>query len=186
MRYFIGFFATVLLIIIVIVLVFRGAGGGKPKVQSTSKPIDSYATTDAAVRVTIDGAINATSKHQQVRITVNRDNATFEQLQGYDGNVTKQQNYPNSVAAYETFLLALGHAGFTSGDKTAALHDERGYCALGQRYVFELTQNSKNVERFWSTSCGTPRTYLGDTDLTLRLFKDQIPDYDQLSRGLSF
>ncbi len=57
MRYFLGFFATILLILLVIILLFRG-GGNKPKVP-TGKTLASYATTDAELRLTTDGPVNA-------------------------------------------------------------------------------------------------------------------------------
>src|SRR4051812_43509491 len=95
MRYFIGFLLAILLIIFVIILLFRG--GGKPAVTpSTTKSLDSYASTDAEVVMTIDGPITADQTHRAVRITVNRDDASFEQIQGYDGNVTNQQHYANN------------------------------------------------------------------------------------------
>jgi len=170
------------LILLLIILLFRG--GGKPKVPVTSKTIDSYATTNAETILTIDGKVNAASLHKQLRITVDRDDVKFEQIDGYEGNVVKMEHYPNNESAYSNFLLALGHAGFTKGDNTKALRDERGYCAQGQRYIFELRQDNKDIQRFWATSCGKPKTYLGVLSLTLELFQSQVPNYDELTRNV--
>ncbi len=63
MRYFLGFLITILLLFMLILLLFRG--GSKPKVQVTGKALSSYATTDAEVRLTTDGPVNAEEEHQQ-------------------------------------------------------------------------------------------------------------------------
>jgi hypothetical protein len=179
MRYFIGFFATVLLIILLIVLLVRG--GGKPKTPTTVKTLDSYATTNSEVSLTTDGPVNANSLHQQVRINVDRDNATYEQFTGYDGQAVKQQQFPNSENAYEAFLLALQQAGFTHGSKIVT-QEERGFCPQGDRFVYMLKQDDKVIERYWATSCGTTKSYLGSVSLTNELFKAQIPGYNQLTQ----
>ena len=49
---------------------------------------------------------------------------------------------------------------------------------LGDRYVFELSQNGQNIQRYWTTSCGTPKSYLGAQTLTISLFKAQVPVAD--------
>jgi hypothetical protein len=183
MRYFIGFLITVGLIILLIILLV--GGGGKSKVPQTHKTLPSYATSDAVARLTIDGPINAAQSHEQVQITVGRDEVVYDQFKGYDGAVVKQQTYDSTQNAYSNFLYALSHAGFTLGTKnTAQTGDERGQCPLGSRYVFELQQDGQDVERFWATSCGKPKTYEGNLSLTLQLFKDQVPDYSQLTQNL--
>ncbi len=182
-RYFIGFIATVGLIILLIFLIFHSSG--KPKVPTTSKTLDSYAVTDAEVSLIVDGPINADQLHQQVNITVGRDSATFEHIQGYQGNVVSLQNYANNVDAYTNFLFALAHAGFTEGNTSSSLADERGYCPLGDRYIFELKQDNQELERFWATNCGSPKTYQGNLSLTISLFQAQIPDYAQLVQNIT-
>ncbi len=183
MKYFIGFLVTIGLIIILILLLFRGGNG--TKVPTTKKTLNSYASTDAQVRVTIDGPVNAQSIHQQVQITVGQDNVTYNQIQGYDGNIVNSQNYANTQNAYSAFLHSLTHASFTKGSKDPLLSDYQGYCPLGNRYIFELMQSGKILQRYWSTSCGKPKTYLGDTNLTLTLFQAQVPNYSTLTQNLS-
>jgi len=180
LKYFVGFIATIVLIILLIILIFHGGGA---KVPSTAKTLDSYASTDAEVSVTIDGPIVADQNHQAVKITVSNDSAVFEQIQGYQGDVIKQQSYPNNTDAYTNFLFALERAGFTEGSSASNLKDERGYCPLGDRYIFEINQDGKELERYWATSCGNPKTYKGIVGLTLTLFQDQIPDYSDLSQN---
>jgi hypothetical protein len=182
MRYFIGFLITIGLIILLIVLLF-GGGGSKSKVPTTSKPLADYSSSDAAARLTIDGPVNADTIHKSVQITVDKDEVTFEKFQGYQGHVVGSQHYENNETAYANFLHALAHAGFTRGDTSSALKDERGYCPLGNRYIFEFIQDGKDIERFWATSCGKPKTYLGAPSLTLQLFRAQVPDFAKQVEG---
>src|SRR5438309_4401312 len=125
MRYFIAFAATLGLLFLLLFLLLRG--GGKPALPQTHKTLDSYATTDAQAQLTIDGPINADQEHRAVRITVDRDSVTFEQIQGYQGNVINMQTFGSNENAYVNFLLALEHAGFTHGKNDPNLKDERGY-----------------------------------------------------------
>ena len=179
MKYFIGFLVTIGLIILLIVLL--ASGGGKPKVQTTQRSLISYANSDAVVRMTIDGPINANQDHRQIQVTVNRDQVTFEQMNGYDGQVAAQQQYASTQNAYTNFLAALTRANFTKGDSSKDMADERGLCPLGDRFVFELIDNGTDVQRFWATSCGGTKTYQGNLNLTVQLFRLQVPDYDTLA-----
>lgn len=186
MRYFLAFLAAIgLLIILIIVLVSGGGGGGGSKVPTTKKPLTSYATADSQVRLTIDGPINAQQEHKQIVITVGQSQTNYQQVTGYDGAVVKQQAFANTASGYSVFLHALQHAGFTRGDTAPELKDERGYCPQNNRYIFELIQNDKDVQRFWATDCGKPKTYLGGLGLTLSLFKAQVPGYTSLTQGVN-
>lgn len=181
MRYYIGFLITAGLLVTLIFLLFHS--GNQVKVPTTAQPLISYANTDAEVSLTIDGVINASQAHQQVQIIVNQNNVTFDQIQGYDGNIVNQKQFANSKNSYEVFLHALALAGFTEGDTSPALSDERGYCPLGDRYIFKLSEGGNNLERFWATNCGGLKTYEGDLNLTLDLFENQVPNYDSLAQN---
>jgi len=183
MRYFIGFFATVLLIILLIVLLVRG-GNNKPKTANQPKPLSSYSATNSEVSLTIDGPVVANSLHRQIQIRVDRDNATYEQFTGYDGQSVNQQQFSNTENAYEAFLLALQQAGFTNGDKTVT-QEERGFCPQGQRFIYVLKQDDKVISRYWAATCGTTRSYLGNVSLTNNLFQAQIPGYNKLIQGVN-
>ncbi|MBC7708059.1 hypothetical protein H7Y63_02450 [Polaromonas sp.] len=189
MKYILGFFITVGLIILLIVLLVAGGGDStKTKVPSTSKTLESYASTAATVRLTIDGPITAPENHRATRITVGKDSTTYEELQGYDGQVTKLETYPNTQTSYTSFLRSLEIAGFTKGDTSAALKNDRGYCPLGTRYIFELEDSGKQLERFWSTSCSGVKSFQGKTSLNVTLFKKQVPNIEKVRtpNGLSF
>lgn len=183
MRYVIGIFIALGLIAILIILLING--GGKSGNTPAAKPLYDYASTDAQVSLTIDGPINADSIHEQVRITVDNTNVTYEQIQGYQGTAVNTKIYANNTDAYDAFLHALMRVGFTQGDNNPALKDGSGYCATGEHYTMELTEDDNTLESYWNTSCNNTKSYLGNIGLTLRLFKAQVPDYDQLTKNLS-
>jgi hypothetical protein len=179
MRYIIGLFVTLGLLILLIVLIVHG-GSHKAVVPNTTVSLESYATTDATVKLTIDGPIVASQNHNTAEITVGQNSTDLQLIQGYDGNVITSKTFTNSTNGYDAFLHALAHAGFTEGNTSSALKDESGICAQGDRYIFELQQDGKDLERYWATSCGGTKTYEGSVDLTTELFKAQIPGYDNL------
>lgn len=186
MRYFVGFLISIGLIILLIVLLFGGGGSeNQKKVPTTKKQLDSYATTDVQQRLTIDGPINGQPVHQAVEITVDRHKVDYKLLTGYQGGVKTERIYTNNENAYSAFLHALSVAGYTRGDttQTTAQDNGLGYCFSGNRYVFQTIDSNKVIQSYWSSSCGDPKTYLGNTAQTVKLFKAQVPDYSVLSRG---
>jgi hypothetical protein len=134
-------------------------------------------------RLTASGPINADSIHTVLQVSVGREEVVYEQITGYQGQVVKRQIYNNNENAYNNFLYAIGRAGFTRGDSNPKLANEKGYCSLGRRYVFEFREGDHNIQRYWATSCGNaaPRTYQGILGLTLQLFQAQVPDYSDLT-----
>ena len=186
MRYLFGFLVAIGLIIMIIVLIFSG-GGSKPQTATGTgkQPLYSYANTDAEVSLTIEGPINASEEHEAIRIIVNQDQVTYQQLSGYDGSVIKQQAYGNDEASYSSFLKALNYAGFTLRDSTSSLSDEKGRCATGQRYVFRMDEDDRTLLRSWATNCGGTKTFLGNTQLAISLFQSQVPNYSDLSSTAS-
>lgn len=184
LRYFIGFIVVVGLLIFLIVLIF-GGGGDSKKVPESTRTLASYATTDSQVSLTIDGQENSASEHRQIVVAVNNNRVLYEVKAGYDGKVIDSKVFPNSTASYSAFLLALQHANFTKGDLKNKDADPRGYCPLGQRFIFELTEAGKSIERFWATSCGKPKTFLGDLGTNTALFQNQVPNYHRLTDNVA-
>jgi hypothetical protein len=184
MRYFFGFLVAIGLIIFIIILIFGGGGKQKAIVQTTGRALESYANTSAEVRMTIDGPVNAAQDHQQVRITVNSNEVVYQQISGYNGDAVNSLTFNNTEDSYYTFLRALGYAGFQHGDTNKDLHDERGRCPLGSRYIFDMSQDGDSLEHFWATTCGKVQTYLGNLPGTVQLFQQQVPNYRALTDDL--
>lgn len=183
LRYFIGFIVVIGLLIFLIALI-TGGGDNSKNVPNQPKTLSSYADEDSEVSMLIDGRTTSPQDHRQVVVTVDSNHIDFQVRTGYNGDVLNDQTFANTQAAYENFLLALEHADFTKGDLKHAHTDERGYCPLGERYVFQLKSQGNTIERFWATSCGKPKTFLGDFDTTLTLFQDQVPNYNDLTNNV--
>lgn len=183
MKYFIGYLITIGLLILLIIFLMRGGGGDQPAVETT-KTLASYASTDAEVSFLNEGPINAASEHEQILITVDQDYVTYQQIIGYDGHVTATKRFNNTQNAYRAFLSALGHAGFTKGDKDESIQNEEGRCPTGHRYIFEMNEGTEQIQRTWATNCAGVKTFLGSVDLTITLFQAQVPNYSTLSQNV--
>lgn len=183
MRYFFAFLATLGLIIIVVILLISGGGNdSNKKTTSSKKTLPEYSTTDAEASILIEGVINAESQHNQVRIKVNKDQVTYQQISGYEGNVVASSDFANNQSAYSAFLSALNLAGFTKGNKDDST--SAGQCPLGRRYQIQFVNEDKDLVNYWFTSCGEQGNYLGNASLTLNLFELQVPGYNDLVSGI--
>jgi hypothetical protein len=184
MRYFVGFLICIALIIGVFILVIKGfSGSSTPKNQN---PLSDYANTDTTVRMTVDGPIVSDVQHRAYRITVGRSETTIETLQGYDYTPIDTKTYSNTQQGYENFLRALDLAGFRGDTSKPQNNDERGACATGDRYIFEVMSGSSSDKRYWSASCRGKGNYKGNTAQTKTLFNTQIPttDFSPMVAGL--
>jgi len=177
-RYLVGFGITVGLIILLVIMLF--SGGDSPKTTTpTGKPLDSYANTDAELRMTIDGPVNANEDHRQIQIIVDRDHTAVNVFKGYDQDVIQTQSFANSENGFSAFLHSLALLNFNKGESSTKA-GEVGHCATGRRYVFELVEGSRTIERYWATSCNGPHTYQGNLQMTVELFERQIPNYNDI------
>jgi hypothetical protein len=183
MRYLIGALITFGLIVLVLVMLFRGGGGG----STTPKALvlHDYVHSDSVAKLVIDAPVQADSTHQSVEIDVSNSNVSFTLFNGYQQNAILTQTYANNDDAYANFLLALQNEGYTKGNTDSKFADERGVCPLGTRNVYSFSDNSNQLMRFWSTSCGTA-TFKGKPSSVTTLFKKQVPDYGKLVENSVF
>lgn len=185
-RYIVGFLVAVGLIVVVIILIVRGLVSGPSSSPSTQLNLKDYADTSTVVRLTLDTPVTATETHHDVVMTVGNLESTLEVTKGYDGEVVRQKSYPMSSNAYAVFLRALSIYGFTKGDNDTKVADERGQCALGDRYIFEVVDPTGNsLQRYWYSSCGVG-TFQGNNNAIRTLFIKQFPDYFSLVRDVQF
>jgi hypothetical protein len=176
MRFIIGIFITIGLIVLILVLLLRG-GGGTPTPKALK--LSDYANSGSTAHYILDGPIVSDQEHQGVKIDVSADEVSFMLYRGYEGDVIKQQTYLNNKSAYTVFLKALQQSGFTKGNVSTALQDERGHCPNGQRRIYAFTNDSDVLMRFWSTNCGE-KTFAGSIGSVDELFRRQVPDYNTL------
>jgi len=176
------------LIVLIFVLIFRGfTGGGKSATPApTPKALTSYASTDAAAQLTIDGPIVADSAHRSVIITVTQFQTQLDVIQGYQGSVIASQTFANNQDSYRTFLKALDLQGFTKGTATSTNSDPTGTCPQGNRYTYALNQFGAPIVKFWANGCGGGN-FSGNRPLVRWLFQQQIPQDTlfKLTSGIS-
>lgn len=171
------FFLVVIGLIWLIIVLFSKAFSTS-KTATTARPkVDllSYAATDAVSSVYIDGPVQANQDHQALKISVDKNQVKIELYRGYQREVVKQAVYPNNPTSYASFLKSLDKAQFARSVSANVGVDERGYCPLRNRFIYELNNETTSVVRAWTTSCGVGN-YTGDRALTRTLFIDQVPD----------
>lgn len=184
MKYLIGLVVTILVILFIIV---RLLGGGGDKSSEVPKKLADYGATSTTMRYVIDTAIVAPENHRRVEIIVGRDDAVLNVQKGYDGEIIRSRSYDMTPSAYTNFLFALDRtAGYTKGNDDSNVRDERGYCATGNRFSYDIIDGSGTLlQHYWSTTC-KQRTFNGDAGAVMSLFEDQIPDFNQLTQDVDF
>lgn len=183
MRYFTGFLIVIGLIILVFVIILKGGGSTKAPNQIN---LNSYANSEAIAQLIIDGPITADQNHQTMEITVGRSESMIQLMQGYQGTVTSSQTFTNNQTSFAIFLHALNLVGFTQGNNSSSMRDERGHCATGDRYIFQLSDGDNIIERYWQTSCGSVGTYQGNVTSTIDLFEKQIPNFSTITSNFTY
>lgn len=165
------------LIVVVIVLIIKAFSGVKGTATSLLD-LSKYANTNAVATLTIDTPTNLDQDHRQVRISVSQTSTEIDIIDGYQGTVAATRTYPNNPNAYAVFLQSLKQLNYAKGNTDPANADERGFCAAGNRYVYQFADaNGKQLFRYWSTSCGDG-TFGGSRYKVQQLFERQIHDTD--------
>lgn len=181
MRYIIGVLVAAGLVVLIIILL---VSGGTPAPQPIN--LNQLAGTDTKVRLIEQGDLTADQNRRSVEITVGRDVSEMDVIQGYQGHVIRSSQSANNQAAFAVFLHGLTLNGFNLGDNNPANSDERGHCALGQRYLYEVISPDGAIrQKYWNDTCGVG-TFKGNASTIQTLFNKQIPNYDQLISGVNF
>ena len=169
------------LIFVLVIKAFSGSSTPAPK----STDLVTYANTDASTVLYVDGPINYDGDHRTLKIFVSQKQIGLDVIDGYQGNVVEGRRYVNNEQSYAIFLKALQHLSFTKGLDTPGLQDERGYCATGNRYIYQFLPSDDKAFRYWSTSCGQG-TFKGNPTGVRNLFYKQIPakDFNTLVSGV--
>lgn len=186
MRYFIGFLIILGLIILGIILFIRLLFGGSEPQPKDTEALTSYARTSTIMQLEIGGPITADQDFRRVQIDVGTNGNEIRIYKGYQNEVIRRENFYGSAESYANFLRAIDLLGYTNGDASEELADERGYCPDGQRYVFSIIDGSETKQRFWSTSCGKQGSFKGSDGAITELFENQIPGYSEITDDLDF
>ena len=113
-RYIIAFAGFMILVIALLIIIFSGGGKKTSTPTQPVKTLPDYASTTAAVSMTIDGRINGEDTHRQIRVSVDRFQRKLDIIGGYNDNLVETHNFANNQAAYDVFLRAIDGVGFTT------------------------------------------------------------------------
>jgi hypothetical protein len=184
LKYLIGILVVIALLVAAIVVM---AGRPPADRRETQKQIDltEFVDTPASVAHTREGRIVGEEEHTTIRITVNRNQRKIEHIRGYNGQVVNSLTYPNTQPAFDHFMHALVVAGFTAQQEPGH-ESHKGVCPFGDRFIYELIKDGRQITRSWSTSCRREDgNFAGRADQVRRLFTGQIPQYREFTRGLA-
>lgn len=178
MKFLIGFLVTIGLLIVVFILIFRGSANNDQQLQE--RRMVDYANTSTVMQFTQIGPVSANQTHDELRITVSNVETAIEIFQGYQNNLIVSRTFANNSAAYADFLRALDLAEYDKGSKAEVLKDYRGVCPFGSRYVMGIKDGDDQIQQYWATSCNKTQSFQGNTSSVLKLFKAQVPEYNDI------
>lgn len=150
---------------------------------STTEKVDltEYIRPNTSAKVTIEGPIVADENFESYEIEIGQDFRRMTVYRGYGRSVVAQKTYDNNDQAYDQFMRALAKLGFTNSTATT-LKDERGSCATGSRFIYELKDFDESVQRLWGVSCSSNNGSFAGSGTSVRsLFRSQIPDFRDLA-----
>lgn len=187
MRYVLGVIGMIILGIIAFMLFARTTTNQGGNVQTGVKTVvtTDYVNDKSTVSLVQYGEVTANEERRTLKIYVSETERVIQVLEGYEETVQRSQSYSNNREAYESFMKALDFAGFTRKKITGVGNIDS--CPTGSRFVYTLTSEGQEVSSLWNTSCAALAGTLGNNGSLIRsLFKKQIPDYDDVVKGVSF
>ncbi len=133
-----------------------------------------------SARMTVYGPIVADEERESYEVTVTTSSRRFAAYQGYNQTQIAASDYGNTYEAYQQLAYALARANFDKEKKVDELaKDDRGACATGRLYVYELFENGDLVRRTWTTTCAnTKGDFAGSNRQVAHLFNKQVPDFN--------
>ena len=173
------------LLTLLIVLLISGSNGSK---KANPIYLPSYASNpNSEILFTQTGPIISNETHNYLQIAVTSSSVQFNLFQGYQNQVIASKIYNNNQQSYSAFLYALYYAGFNIGNNDPKLLNNTGYCSMGDLYTFELLNNNKVIQKYWTSNCSSvPGTYGGQSYNTINLFRTQVPDYSSMTSNARF
>jgi hypothetical protein len=173
------------LFVLVVGAVFFALNGGSNKAPTQ----DSINVTDPrigrSVKMTVGGPLASNEAFESYSIELSQNQRVVTRMSGYQDVIMQRRTYANNFKAYEQLVYALDRQSFTvSRSVKGKSAEERGACAAGRRYVFEILDNSSDIMRLWTTTCsGSSGTFAADIENVRELFDNQIPDLSSIMRG---
>lgn len=134
-------------------------------------------SADRTIRMTVRGAIVADEDFRSYQIQISPNERTFTIYKGYLGQLINSVTLGNNITAYEQFVHALDKANLVKGiELVSDKNDQRGICATGFVYDFQILKAGKSQKDLWTSSCSGSRGSLdANLDQLTNLFTAQIP-----------
>ncbi len=187
MRYGIATLLVVVLLVLGAVAIFGGGSSSTGSSARSTKLADYSNNDQASVSWTMQGRLVGDDQRKAIRVTVTKNSRKIQILDGYSERIEKSQEYSNSEPAFASFTRALDGLNF-GRERTVVQPDERGVCPQGNRYVYRVTEGTKEVMRTWSSTCSSNDGNFGggqnNTSQITQLFRAQIADYNKFTTGI--
>lgn len=173
----------IILLVSFVIWLFRPKNVTPPPTVEAPKESVKY----SAVRYVQEGEITAPENHNTIVITVTNSSRRIEVYRGYDTGPKRSESYPNNQESYDKFYSALVSSGYFSERENKNDLDREGYCPLGIRYDYVAGNDIAYPDyETWGASCSSKAgTYAGKSSTVRTLFKNQIPEYRDITKGVS-
>ena len=184
---------VVLLVAVISIKIINGNKGDKGGSKATETVQDEKVfrlSEDAetnSVTVYVERGVTADEKHFSIEMTVSADNRTIRVLKGYQNVEDKSEGLPNNLEAYTAFLKALERYDFTASRKDKSGYGFREACPTQKSYRFILRDQAYEQFNRWYTFCNGTRfgDYGGKVNSVYALFRNQFPNYSEVTSGIS-
>ncbi len=191
----VGVIAAVIILLIILlvgVIAIKISTGNKKsnKVETVqeSRPYDLVGNAESnSVTVYVERGITADENHYSISMTVSADNRTIRVMKGYQNVEDKSEGLPNNIEAYRTFLQALDRYNFTSWREDKSGYGWREACPAQKGYRFILRDQATEQFNRWYAFCNSVRYggYGGKVNYVYTLFKNQFPNYGEVTSGIT-
>lgn len=162
--------------------VFRAGDDTATEVSQIANDYTVQSTAVATYKV--EGPVVANEDQRSYTIIVSENVVTMKTYKSYDKTLLEEKSYKNTPDSFDSFLSALVNYNVTSLKKNTSTEftfEDQGVCARGKKHFVEL---DTSVMR-WSTSCSNKEGNAGFSMTPVsNLFKKQVPDFNDLTRGL--
>jgi hypothetical protein len=180
---------VLLVAVISLRIISSNKGDGGDKVE-TAQEIKNFRLSEDAqsnsVTIYVERGVTADENHYSIEMTVSADNRTIRVLKGYQNIEDRSEGLPNNIEAYTTFLKALERYEFTAWREGKSGYGFREACPTQKSYRFILNDQAYEQFNRWYTFCNGTRfgDYGGKVNSVYTLFKNQFPNYSDVTRGV--
>lgn len=177
-------FLAIAFFILLIIWLFRPSNPDSVTEETATEEVvpEQYST----VRYVQEGEITAPEEHSTIVITISGNSRRIEVFRGYNTGPKRSESLANNNASYDAFYAAIKASGFFNERNANEAYGRDGYCPLGIRYDYQAgTDINMPSYDTWSASCSSKAgTFAGSKGTVKTLFKNQIPEYSTITKGV--